>query len=194
VKRRGFETVRLQTFDVYDRHIEPEMAEMLVARGDDLSLRGENIQYLARKVGAPKGVPEGLYHGDPTRMHGALSVAATEAETGLVTLEVANTSQSAWPVAGDRATCLLAEWVDGNGDLRHQHLMQPLVTPLAPGESGQIQLMLAGEGPGTLRLHLYQQGVGVFSGRGRAAPLTLPCAKEAFLKLVETTPLPQGGP
>ena len=96
----GFETVRLQTFDVYDRHIEPEMAQMLVARGDDLSLRGENIQYLARKVGVPKGVPEGLYHGDPTRMHGVLSVAATEAETGLVTLEVENTSQSAWTVVG----------------------------------------------------------------------------------------------
>lgn len=189
----GFETVRLQTFDVYDRHIEPEMAQILVARGDDLGMRGENIQYLARKAGIPKGVPEGLYHGDPTRMWGALSVAEQEA-TGLMRLNVQNTSAAMWPTAGSRATCVLAEWVDGAGDLRHQHLMQPLTAPLAPGETGTVQLMLKGEGPGTLRLHLYQSGVGVFTGRGRATPLMLPCSEAAFLHMVETTPLPQGAP
>ena len=191
----GFETVRLQTLDVYDRHIEPDMAQILVARGDDLTMRGENIQYLARKTGAPRGVPEGLYHGDPTRMHGVLQITGQEAATGLAQLSVQNTSPAMWPTAGDRATCLLAEWVDGAGALRHQHLMQPLTEPLAPGATGQIQLMLGKEGaPGTLRLHLYQQGVGVFSGRGRAAPLTLPCSEAAFLHMVDTTPLPQGTP
>ena len=186
----GFETLRLQTFDVYDRHIEPQMAEILVAREDDLSLRGENIQYLARKAGAPKGVPEGLYHGDPTRMAGSLRTAGQEGD--FTTLEITNTSRSHWPTAGDRATCILAEWVDGTGHLRHQHLCQPLATPLAPGESGHVLLRLD-DGPGKLRLHLYQQGVGVFTGRGRAAALTLPCSREAFLRLVEVTPLPQGG-
>ena len=191
----GFETVRLHTLDVYDRHIEPEMAQILVARGDDLSMRGENIMYLARKVGSPKGVPENLYHGDPTRMHGQLSIAEQEEATGLTRLAVQNTSPSPWPIAGDRATCMLAEWVDGAGDLRHQHLMQPLNAPLAPGETGQITLRLdPADTPdqGRLRLHLYQSGVGVFSGRGRAMPLTLPCSEAAFLRLVDTTPLPQG--
>ncbi len=188
----GFETVRLQTLDVYDRHIEPEMAQILVARGDDLAMRGENIQYLARKTGTPKGVPEGLYHGDPTRMHGALSVTEQEA-SGLTRIAVQNTSGATWPTAGDRATCMLAEWVDGAGELRHQHLMQPFTTPLGPGETGELRLSLGKEGtPGTLRLHLYQSGVGVFSGRGRAMPLTLPCTAAAFLHMVETTPLPQG--
>lgn len=193
----GFVTVRLQTFDVYDRHIEPEMAQMLVARGDDLSLRGENIQYLARKTAAPKGVPANLYHGDPTRMMGEMRVADREAKTGLTRVSVTNTSAGQWPTAGDRATCVLAEWVDGAGALRHQHLCQPLGTPLAPGETGEMRLMLDVEGQaatGTLRLHLYQQGVGVFTGRGRATPLTLPCSEAAFLKLVEVTPLPQGKP
>jgi SAM-dependent methyltransferase len=191
----GFETVRLQTFDVYDRHIEPEMAQMLVARGDDLSLRGENIQYLARKIGTPKGVPGGLYHGDPTRMMGEMTIADREAATGLTRIAVRNTSQSGWPTAGERATCVLAEWVDGAGDLRHQHLMQPLGTPLAPGETGEMRMILDADGheaPGTLRLHFYQSGVGVFTGRGRALPLTLPCSEGTFLKLVEVTPLPQG--
>ena len=186
----GFETVRLQTFDVYDRHIEPEMAQMLVARGDDLSLRGENIQYLARKTGDPGGVPDGLYHGDPTRMMGEMAVSGQA--DGYTTINVTNTSASPWPTAGDRATCLLAEWVDGAGALRHQHLCQPLATPLSPGETGQVRLT-TDDGPGMLRLHFYQQGVGVFTGRGRATPLVLPCSEAAFHKLVEVTPLPQGG-
>ena len=71
--------------------------------------------------------------------------------------------------------------------------MQPFATPLSPGETGELHLSLGKEGaPGTLRLHLYQSGVGVFSGRGRAMPLTLPCTDAAFLHMVETTPLPQG--
>ncbi|MCX7561841.1 glycosyltransferase [Sulfitobacter sp. F26204] len=193
----GFETLRLDTFDVYDRHIEPEVAQILVARGDDLSMRGENIQYLARKAGAPKGVPENLYHGDPTRMHGALTVESREESTGLTRLTVTNTSPSYWPTSGDRATCILAEWTNTAGELRHQHLMQPLNGPLAPNESGQITLRLdAGTdaATGSLRLHLYQSGVGVFSGRGRAAPLELPCSEAAFLRMVDTTPLPRGTP
>lgn len=193
----GFETVRLQTLDVYDRHIEPEMAQILVARGDDLSMRGENIQYLARKVAGPKGVPENLYHGDPTRMHGNLSVTEREEETGLTRLSVTNTSPSFWPTAGERATCMLAEWTNAAGELRHQHLMQPLNGPLAPTESSQITLRLdpkSEAATGSLRLHLYQSGVGVFSGRGRAAPLILPCSEAAFLRMVDTTPLPQGAP
>ena len=190
----GFETVRLQTLDVYDRHIEPEMAQILLARGDDLNMRGENIQYLARKAGAPTGVPANLYHGDPTRMHGVLSLSEQEA-TGLTRIAVQNTSPSPWPTAGERATCMLAEWTDGAGALRHQHLMQPLTTPLAPGATGEVRLALGKDGaPGTLRLHLYQSGVGIFSGRGRAAPLTLPCSEAAFLHMVDTTPLPQGAP
>ena len=195
----GFETVRLQTFDVYDRHITDQVAELLVARGDDLALRGENIQYLARKTGTPGPVPETLYHGDPTRMHGLLRVAEEEPGTGLVRIEVTNTSARPWPVAGDRATCILAEWTDAEGYLRHQHLCQPLRAPLAAGETGSIRLTLSKEGDnvatgtGRLRLHLYQQGVGVFTGRGRATPLSLPCSEAAFLKLVERTPLPEDG-
>ena len=192
----GFETVQLQTIDVYDRHIEAEVAQILVARGDDLSMRGENIQYLARKVGKPKGVPEILYHGDPTRMHGILSVASRNDATGLIKLDVQNSSSSFWPIAGDRATCVLAEWVDEAGVLRHQHLMQPLTSPISPGDSGQITLRLD-EGQvdaGKLRLHLYQSGVGVFTGRGQAIPLELSCSESAFLRTVKNTPLPQSIP
>ncbi|WP_306112496.1 glycosyltransferase [Roseovarius sp. MMSF_3448] len=192
----GFETVQLKTYDVYDRHIEQEAAQILVNRGDDLSLRGENIQYLARKAGTPKGVPGILYHGDPTRMHGALSVASRADATGLTKIDVQNTSSSVWPIAGERATCVLAEWVNEAGALRHQHLMQPLAGPIGPGETGQITLRLdEGQGhKGKLRLHLYQIGVGVFTGRGRTAPLELSCSEDAFLRIVKTTDLPRSAP
>jgi hypothetical protein len=43
---------------------------------------------------------------------------------------------------------------------------------------------------GSLRLHLYQSGVGTMTGSGRAPTLTLPCSQEAFLRVVKSTPLP----
>ncbi|SHI06831.1 glycosyltransferase [Marivita hallyeonensis] len=189
----GFETVLIRTVDVYDRTIDPKIAEMLVERGDDLTLRGETIFYLAQKASAPKGLPKRFYHGDPTRMTGTLSVASVESATGLTRITVQNGSNQWWSVGGDHATCILAEWIDGAGDLRHQHLMQPITAPIAPHSAGEIALRLDPEGiqdQGTLRLHLYQSGVGTMTGSGRAPTLTLPCSQDAFLRVVKSTPLP----
>lgn len=189
----GFETVSLRTVDVYDRTVDPRIAEMLVEREDDLTLRGETIFYLARKASAPTGLPRRFYHGDPTRMTGTLSVASAEAATGLTRITVRNGSSQWWAVAGDHATCVLAEWIDPDGDLRHQHLMQPITAPIAPHATGEIALRLDPQGTenqGRLRLHLYQSGVGTMTGSGRAPTLTLPCSQEAFLRVVRSTPLP----
>ncbi len=201
----GFETLRLTTFDVYDRSIDPGCAELLLSRGDDLSLRGETIFCLARKVGGPRGAPARLYHGDPVRMGGRIDVLARDRETGLVRLGVENLSAAHWPVTGQGGTCLLAEWIDAAGDLRHQHLFQPLASPLVAGERREISLLLdadaeeanaeekgaRGEGRGRLRLHLYQIGVGVMTGSGRAPALELPASEAAFLHLVRTMPRPR---
>lgn len=189
----GFETVSLSTADVYDRKIDPATAELLVGRGDDLSLRGETIFYLAKKSSAPKGAPGRLYHGDPTRMSGAMHLLSREDATGLTRLGLENHSSSWWPVAGQGGTCLLAEWVDAAGDLRHQHLFQPLTAPVGPGQTQEISLRLdaeTAEGQGRLRLHLYQIGVGVMTGTGRAPTLTLSCSEAGFLHLVKTLPRP----
>ncbi len=189
----GFQTVSLRTIDVYDRKVDPRTAELLVDREDDLSLRGETIFYLAQKAGRATGLPKRFYHGDPTRMAGTLSVASVEDTTGLTRIAVHNRSSHWWAVSGDQATCVLAEWIDADGNLRHQHLMQPITAPIAPGTSGEIALRLdpAGtDGQGSLRLHLYQAGVGVMTGSGRAATLSLPCSQEAFLRVARSTPLP----
>lgn len=187
----GFETVSLSTRDVYERKIDPGTALLLSGRGDDLSLRGETIFYLARKASDPQGVPARFYHGDPVRMSGALSVVSVEAGTGLTRLNVANHSPEWWATSGERATCLLAEWIDADGDLRHQHLMQPLTGPVGPQNSVEITLRLdpqGTEGQGSLRLHLYQAGVGVMTGSGRAPTLSLSCSQDAFLRMVATVP------
>lgn len=192
----GLHPVSLRTVDVYDRKVDPRTAELLVAREDDLTLRGETIFYLAQKAGTATGLPKRFYHGDPTRMSGALSVASVEGATGLTRITVENRSAQWWAVAGDHATCVLAEWIDADGTLRHQHLMQPITAPIAPHTTGEIALRLDPEGTdgqGTLRLHLYQSGVGTMTGSGRAPTLTLPCSQEAFLRVVKSTPLP-GGP
>lgn len=193
----GFETVRLSTVDVYDRKVDPSVAELLSNRDDDLSLRGETIFYLARKTGTPKGAPARLYHGDPVRMSGAMRVTSTEADTGLTRIAIQNTSPAWWAVSGTHATSLLAEWIDPAGDLRHQHVMQPLTAPIGPGETGTIALRLdhptGTDGQGTLRLHLYQDGGGVMTGSGRAPSLSLPCSQDAFLRVVTSTPVPGDG-
>jgi glycosyltransferase involved in cell wall biosynthesis/SAM-dependent methyltransferase len=189
----GLHPVSLKTVDVYDRKVDPRTAELLVDREDDLALRGETIFYLAQKAGKATGLPKRYYHGDPTRMSGALSVASVEGATGLTRIAVHNRSPQWWAVAGYHATCILAEWIDADGTLRHQHLMQPITAPIAPGTRGEIALRLDPEGTdaqGSLRLHLYQSGVGTMTGSGRAPTLTLPCSQEAFLHVVKSTPLP----
>jgi glycosyltransferase involved in cell wall biosynthesis/SAM-dependent methyltransferase len=191
----GLHPVSLRTVDVYDRKVDPSTAELLVAREDDLTLRGETIFYLAQKTGKATGLPKRFYHGDPTRMAGALSVASVEDATGLTRIIVENRSSQWWAVAGDHATCVLAEWIDVDGTLRHQHLMQPITAPIAPHTAGEIALRLDPEGTdgqGRLRLHLYQSGVGTMTGSGRAPTLTLPCSRDAFLRIVRSTPLPGG--
>jgi SAM-dependent methyltransferase len=183
----GFETQRLFTADVYDDAIDPGTAELLIGRGDTLSLRGETIFYLGRKTGEPTGAPGRLYHGDPVRMSGELRLEKTETDTGLAQLVAVNTSKAWWPVEGQGATCFLAQWIDATGTLVHQVVLELLTEPVAPGAEQGIRLRLdpdqAGKPDGHLKLHLFQAGVGPFSGTGRASALTVPCSQEAFLRL-----------
>lgn len=189
----GFQTVSLRTIDVYDSKVDPCTAELLAARRDDLTLRGETIFYLARKTEKPTGLPKRFYHGDPSRMAGELTLLSVEGPTGLAGIAVHNRSSQWWAVSGDQATCILAEWIDPDGTLRHQHLIQPITAPIAPKSVGRIALRLdpaGATGLGSLRLHLYQSGVGTMTGLGRAPTLTLPCSFDAFLGVVRSTPQP----
>jgi glycosyltransferase involved in cell wall biosynthesis/SAM-dependent methyltransferase len=189
----GLETVSLRTVDVYDREVDPYTAELLVKREDDLTLRGETIFYLAQKTGQIMGLPSRFFHGDPTRMAGTLNVASIEEATGKIHITVNNHSTQWWTVAGDYATCILAEWIDEHGMLHHQQVMQPITAPIAPGTSGDIVLRLDPQNTevkGRLRLHLYQSGVGTMTGSGRAPTLELPCSLEAFLRVVKSSPQP----
>jgi len=186
----GFETRVLKTVDVYDDSIDPGTAELLHGRDDDLALRGETIFFVGKKTGEPGGVPEGVYHGDPARMSGALRVALHEEQTGLVHVEVTNSSRNWWPVRDQYATCLLAEWTDPEGILRHTNILLPLNDALGPGDSQTVTLRLDAGKPdrgaprGTLWLELFQKGVGRLSGTGRAKGITLPCSEDAFVRLV----------
>ena len=189
----GFETRVLQTVDVYDDKIDPGAAELLCARGDDLALRGETIFYVGKKVSTPVGAPSGFYHGDPARMTGALKVLDHEAQTGLVRIQVSNHGPTWWPVEDGYATCLLAQWIDAGNVLRHTNSFLSLSDALAPGESQTLTLRLdaaadadhdSAQSRGTLRLDLFQKGVGSLTGTGRANGVTLPCSEEAFVRLV----------
>jgi glycosyltransferase involved in cell wall biosynthesis/SAM-dependent methyltransferase len=184
----GFETHHLSTVDVYDDHVEAETAALMLARNDVLNLRGETIFYVGRKAGAPTAPPSGMYHGDPTRLSGSLEIDAQERDTGLTRLKITNTASSWWSCNGDQATALLAEWIDEQNYLVHTNVTLPLSEPVAPGASTTFSFrsdaaneMNAREG--SLKLHLFQTGVGSFTGAGRANALTVPCTEAAFLRL-----------
>lgn len=181
----GFDTHYLGTADVYDTYIDPATAALLQARGDDLRFRGENIIYVGRKARAPGPAPEGMYHGDPRAMSGALSQ-RTEATTGLVHVTAENKSSVIWPCQGSRAISLLTEWIDPQGVMVHTNTFLPLSEPVAPGAQTRLSLRtdVKEAGQGTLKLGLFQTGVGALTGTGRANTLTLPCSQAAFLKMV----------
>ena len=183
----GFETLRLTTHDVYDDRIDPATAQLLVSRSQKLELRGETIFYLARKDGPPRALPERLYHGDPRRMAGRLGlVRGPEPEHG-AEIALTNDSPEWWTLGDAHGTKLLAEWIDAGGTYHDYALLDGPDAPVAPGATAHVTLAIDGAAaPGThghVRLHLYQDGVGTFTGTGRAAPLELPCTKEAFLRL-----------
>ncbi|MFG6501338.1 glycosyltransferase [Sulfitobacter sp. 1A15106] len=183
----GFETQFLGTTDVYDTHVDPATAALMIAREDALELRGETIVFVGRKTGVPSAPPPGLYHGDPARLSGKLVLTKDEAETGLTQITAQNTSSSWWPATGNQATALLAEWINDAGYLVHTNVILPLSEAVAPGGETTFSFRRAPDQPGlgTLRLQLFQTGVGAFTGTGRANLLELPCSEATFLALAK---------
>jgi glycosyltransferase involved in cell wall biosynthesis len=183
----GFVTQHLSTVDVYDNKVDPSIAALMIAREDELNLRGETIFFVGRKAGQPTAPPLGFYHGDPVRLSGKLTVTTDEAVTGLTQIAISNTSNGWWPVSGDKATALLAEWIDRRGYLVHTNIILPLNEAVAPGAETHFSFRRdvggsASDG-GMLKLQLFQTGVGAFAGAGRANTLMLPCSEAAFLVL-----------
>lgn len=195
----GLETERLATADLYERAIDPEVARLLAARGDDMALRGETILYVARRPAAlpaaerAPALPEGLYHGEPRALAGRLTLLGLDRATGRARLAVENRSRLAWPPAGPGATVLYLEWIDADGRLVHGGGIRRLGGPLAPGATEEVVLQLDPAGPGTgdggtLKLELLQEGAGRLSGTGRANRLALPCSEAAWLRLAGAAP------
>jgi len=183
----GFVTQHLSTVDVYEDKVDPSIAALMIARDDELNLRGETIFFVGRKAGQPTAPPLGFYHGDPVRLSGKLAVTTDEATTGLTQITITNTSNGWWPVSGDKATALLAEWIDKRDYLVHTNIILPLNEAVAPGAETHFSFRrdvggTASDG-GMLKLQLFQTGVGAFTGAGRANTLMLPCSEAAFLVL-----------
>lgn len=184
----GFETHYLGTTDVYEDYVDPSTAALMIARDDELSLRGETIIFVGRKSGSPTAPPLGLYHGDPARLSGQLILAKDESDTGLIQIAAQNTSSVWWPVSGNQATALLAEWINAEDYLVHTNVILPLNEAVAPGEATTFSFRReVGDavGGGTLKLQLFQTSVGAFTGTGRANMLMLPCSEAAFLALAK---------
>lgn len=183
----GFETVRLATADVYETRIDPEIAAILTARGDDFRLRGETIFWLGRNMRAPGAAPDALYHGRPEQLAGRLSLGA-RGPAATVTLRVENTSRAVWQISGPFAVSLWLGWSDARGRIVHQGASLALPDPLAPGETVEIALELDARSrpdDGTLEIELFEEGAGRFTGAGRSNAVRLRCSEAGFLRLAE---------
>ncbi len=183
----GFDTVLLTTADVYDDEINPRTAELLVSRGDDLQLRGENIIYIGRKARTPVAPPKNLFHGNPLAMSGQLSVAAVDSATGLWQITVRNNSPVTWACHGDQSTCLFAEWKNPEGHIEHPFILVPLPTVLKSNAETSIKLRIepnCDQEAGILRLGLFQRGIDKLTPTKRANEVELPCSHDAFVRLI----------
>ena len=176
----GFETVTLATTDVYDTRIAPEIAALLVARGEDFALRGETIFWIGRKARAPGPAPEAFFHGRPEQLSGRLRLLGRAG--GQITLGARNTSRAVWQAEGPFAVGLVLDWTDAQGVMRHRGARLALPGPVAPGEEAAITLAL-GHGTGRLSIALFEAGAGPFTGAGRSQGVEIACAEAAFLAL-----------
>ena len=141
----GFETVSLKTIDVYDRKIDPRTAELLVDRGDDLVLSAAKRSSTspARRARAT-GLPERFYHGDPTRMSGALRRPRHESQRPASPASRSRTAPSAWwPVVGN-GRHLPAGRMDRRGRRPAPPAPDAAASrpPLRPARDGEITLRL----------------------------------------------------
>ena len=189
----GFVTEQLATADVYDDHIDPEVAALIAHRGP-FELRGETILYVGR-LEAHRAVPErpeGLYHGDPRQLSGGLQLLERDTRTGAARIAVENRSSVLWNACGDDSVSFYLEWFDERGARVHGDGCVHLDGPLGPGETVEITLPLD-PGPtagssGILQIDLYQTGAGRMTAAGRANALRLPCSEAAFLRLAGAEP------
>lgn len=193
----GFHTERLLTADVYDDGIDAETARLLTGRGDDFSLRGENILYVGRKerraagpAFTPPPPPPHLYHGDPLQLAAHLSLTGRDTATGYATIRIENRSAAPWPQAGAWSASLHLEWSDQFGTLVHGGGRIALPATVLPGEGVDIALALDPGPPdasvGTILVEMFQDGAGRFLGAGQANQLRLPCSEAAFLRVAYT--------
>jgi len=184
----GFTTELLRTADVYDDHIDPETARLLEQRGS-FELRGENILYVGRlDAHQVPSLPENLYHGDPRQMSGRLKLLDRNHATGRTKLEVTNNSPILWQASGDDSVSLYLSWYNERGDLVHGGGKALLSSPVRPGESGEVDLILTSGPPdgsqGMIEIELYQSASGRMAKAGRANTLRLPCDETAFMRIV----------
>ena len=187
----GFETETLRTADLYDDHIDLEVAQLL-ANQPSFEMRGETILYVGRRDGLkPAQVPHNLYHGDPRQLSGQVSLTNRTLPSGEVQLSITNQSSVSWHAVGDNAVGLFLEWRDERGALVHDAGYVDLPVSLMPGESTEMLLGLD-IGPsdgrtGIACIELYQSGAGRMTDAGRANKLELSCSEAAFLRIVRGT-------
>lgn len=187
----GFETETLQTADVYDDHIDAEVAKILEGRGQ-FAMRGETILYVGRRdaLRRPQN-PQNLYHGDPRQLSGHLCLTDHNALTGTARLSITNQSLVPWHTEGEGAVRLFVEWRDQWGTLVHDRGYIALPVMLASGESTHMPLPLDLGPPdgskGVMCIELYQVNAGRMAEAGRANRLKLPCSEAAFLRVVRGT-------
>jgi SAM-dependent methyltransferase len=175
----GFETVSLQTADVYQYGEIPEdLIEYMAEYNKPLDLRGQNIFYLGRKNSSisPGRCPVTLYTADPAIFSGEIELQrATTSEDGFI-IRIANASPLPWPASGPDRIRLTVDRVDQNGRLTADAQSFALPRDLQPGEALGVPIRaIKGAGVAACwhEIGLYAESMGPFKGAGRTKAVSI---------------------
>jgi hypothetical protein len=169
----GFDTISLETADVYGRADVPEeLIRYMKEHDHPLELRGHNIFYLGRKNAAdlPALWPASLYPADPSIFSGALELRRAEKSIDGFIVRIENVSPSRWLARGPDRIRLTVDRVDQNGLVSRDAHSFDLPNDVEPGEATEVAIRAikgAGVGGCWHEIGLYAEGRGPFIGVGR---------------------------
>ena len=169
----GFETVSLETKDVYPREEIPKhLVQYMMEHKKSLELREQNIFYFGRKSSSIRSgpCPAQLYSADPSIFSGEIELQrmATTADGFLI--RIANASPLHWMSRGPDRIRVTVDRIDQSGRLTVDALSIDLPRDLQPGEALEIPIRaIRGTGVSACwhEIGLYAESMGPFKGAGR---------------------------
>jgi len=173
----GFETDHLGTEDVFEQGETPPALEAFIkAKGQPLTLRGQNIFYVGHKPATPKHgpLPESLFPVDPRIFTAKMTLLPSA--SGDYELEIINHSRSVWPASGPQCVRGSISRMRQSGQVEPDVISFALPRDLQPGAAARFHVAAAaarGADGSWFEVGLVLEGCGPFAEAGRCRTVSL---------------------